>query len=138
MPKKKANQEKPEPKKQNLEELVPLYYAANTQAKHFKESATELGDEIKKICLDKNLNKGEAGTFKFTVSKQVRATFDEEVLLDCVKKLNPEVRQKVVKVKEYVDQEELEKAVYLGLIKPEEIKPAQMEKEVVTLQVTKI
>lgn len=137
MQKKKTVSEKPQPKQNSLDELVPLYFDANVQAKHFKESATALGDEIKKICLTQNLNKGETGLFKFSVSKQVRSTFDEEVLLDCVKKLSPEVRQKVVKVKEYVDQNELEKAVYLGLVKPEEIKPAQIEKEVVALRVSK-
>lgn len=137
MQKKEKMHETVTAKKNNLEELLPIYFDANVQAKYFKEEATKIGDEIKKICLTENLSKGESGQFKFSVSKQVRSSFDEEVLLDCVKKLDPEVRKKVIKVKEYVDAEELEKAVYLGVIKPEEIKPAQIEKEVVALRVTK-
>ena len=123
--------------KQTLEELVPVYSYANEQSKKFKDIAAALGDEIKKICLEKNLTKGQVGEYKISVSKQIRSSFDAEVLLECANKLAPKVRKKIVKVKEYVDEQELEKAVFLGVIKPEDIKPAKIEKEVVALRVTR-
>lgn len=133
----KKDQEQTEVKGQTLEELVPVYFNANEQSKRFKDAASMLGDEIKKICLEKNLTKGQVGEYKVSVSKQIRSSFDAEVLLECANKLAPEVRKKIVKVKEYVDEAELEKAVFLGVIKPEDIKPAQIEKEVVALRVTR-
>lgn len=122
----------------NLEELVPLYYDANIQAKHFKESATQLGEQIKLICLSNGALKGELGQYKYTISKQNRQSFDEEVLLECIKKLPKKISQTLIKVKEYVDPAELEKAVFMGIIKPEDIAAAQINKEVVALRVTKL
>ena len=122
---------------ETLDELVPLYFDANTQAKHFKESADELGKQIKSICLTSGELKGKLGQYSYAVSKQTRQTVDEEVLLECVKKLPKKVMQQIVKTKEYVDEKELEKAVFMGLVKPEELAPAQITKEVVALRVTK-
>ena len=130
-------QEKAEQKEMKLDELIPLYYHANTQAKYFKDSATVLGDQIKTICLSSGELKGDAGQYKYSITKQNRQTLDEELLLQCVKKLPKKVVTQVVKVKEYVDPAALEKAVFLGLIKPEDIAPAQINKEVVALRVTK-
>ena len=124
-------------KKENLEELVPLYYDANLQAKHFKENATKLGEQIKDICLNGNIKKSEVGSYKVNLVIQNRLSFDEEVLLNCVLKLPESVQAKVIKTKQYVDPQELEKAVFTGVIKPEDIAPAQIHKEVVTLRVTK-
>ena len=133
------SEEKQERNNETLDELVPLYYDANIQAKHFKESATQLGEQIKSICLTNNCLKGELlGQYKYTIVKQNRQTFDDEVLLECVKKLPADIAKKVIKVKEYVDPEELEKSVFLGEIKPEDIAAAQINKEVVALRVTKL
>ncbi len=128
---------KQQDKTETLDELVPLYFDANAQAKHFKESATALGEQIKSICLASGDLKGEFGQYKYAVIKQNRQTLDEEVLLECVKKLPKKVVTQVVKTKEYVDPAALEKAVFLGLIKPEDIAAAQINKEVVSLRVTK-
>jgi len=124
-------------KTETLDELVPLYYDANTQAKHFKESAAALGEQIKGICLSSGDLKGELGQYKYSVIKQVRQTLDDEVLLECVKKLPKKVSAGLIKVKEYVDPAALEKAVFLGLVKPQDIAAAQINKEVVALRVTK-
>lgn len=121
----------------SLNELIPLYYEANAQAKKFKETATALSEQIKEICLKDGLKKVELDGFKANVVIQNRSSFDDEVLLECVKKLDESVKTKIIRVKEYVDPQELEKAVFVGAVKPEEIKPAEIVKEVVTLRVTK-
>lgn len=120
-----------------LDELLPVYYNANNQAKYFKDSASMLGEQIKSICLSSGVLKGEAGAYKYTVSKQTRQSLDEEVLMECVKKLPKSISQKLIKVKEYIDPAELERAVFMGIVKPEDIAPAQINKEVVALRVTK-
>ena len=126
-----------ETKNENIEELVPLYYDANVQAKHFKESADTLGKQIKDYCLKNNIKKGEYGSLKMSIVVQNRTFFDDEVLLECIHKLPESVQAKVIKVKEYVDPQELEKAVFMDIIKPQDIAQAQINKEVVTLRVAK-
>ena len=132
---KETNQQ--ETKNENIEELVPLYYDANVQAKHFKESADNLGKQIKDYCLKNNIKKGEYGALKMSIIVQNRSYLDEEVLLECLLKLPESVQAKVIKTKQYVDPQELEKALFTGVIKPEEVAPAQVNKEVVTLRVSK-
>ena len=130
-------QDKKQKSVETLDELIPLYYDANTQAKHFKDSATQLGEQIKSICLTSGELKGEFGEYKYSVSKQLRQSLDEEVLLECVKKLPKKVAQSLIKVKEYVDESALEKALFTGVIKPEDVSAAQITKEVVALRVSK-
>lgn len=122
---------------ETLEELVPLYYDANLQAKNFKECASKIGEQIKNICLIGNIKKSEICGFKLNLVVQNRSSFDDEVLLECVRKLPESVQAKVIKIKEYVDPQELEKAVFIGIIKPQDIAQAQINKEVVTLRVAK-
>lgn len=122
---------------ENLEELVPLYYDANLQAKNFKECASKIGEQIKNICLNGDIKKKEIGGYKLSIVVQHRSSFDEEVLLECARKLPESVQAKLIKVKQYVDPQELEKALFTGLIKPEDVAPAQIDKEVVTLRVAK-
>lgn len=121
----------------SLEELVPLYHDANLQAKHFKESAAKVGEQIKNICLSGDIKKKEIGGYKLSIVVQHRSSFDEEVLLECTRKLPERVQAKLIKVKQYVDPQELEKALFMGVIKPEDVAPAQIDKEVVTLRVAK-
>lgn len=122
---------------ETLEELVPLYYDFKTNAKLYKENAEKLNEQIKKLCDEQNVSKGEFGEFKFSIVKQNKSSFDEDILLECALKLPESVQAKIVKVKQFVDEEELEKAVFLGLVDPEAFKVAQIAKEVVTLRVTK-
>lgn len=121
----------------NLDTLIPAY--AKNKA---------MLDDYKKICDDENkqikelMDEGsyETNGWKATKSIQHRETMNEDKLLDLLRKAGFS-QSSIIKTKEYVDMDELESAIYKGLIEKDillEIDKCRESKEVITLKVTKI
>jgi hypothetical protein len=64
---------------------------------------------------------------------------DEDKVIEILKQnLNEYTQSLVIKTKEYVDYEVLEKLIYNGEINASKLEPAQTTKTTVTLKVTKL
>ena len=124
-------------KKSTLDTLIPQY-AENKQ----------MLDDYKKICDDENkqikdlMDEGsyEASGWKATKSIQTRESMNEDKLLAVLKKAGFN-QTSIIKTKEYVDMNELESAIYNGLIEKDvlmEIDKCRESKEVVTLRISKV
>lgn len=122
---------------ESLDELIPQY-AENKG----------ILDDYKKICDDENkkikelMDEGsyEAGGWKATKTVQQRESMNEDKLLDILKKAGF-AQTSLIKTKEYVDMDELESAIYKGLLDEDmlmQIDKCRESKEVVTLRISRI
>lgn len=121
----------------DLDTLIPQYAANKAELDSYKKICEQENAQIKAIMKDFAVQKKEAGSYVATYSVSRRESFDEDKLLQIAHHYGiPEI----VKTREYVDFDALEKAIYDGKISADvllEMDKAKEVKEVVTLKVTK-
>lgn len=122
----------------DLDVLIPQYAENKSEMDSYKKICDKENAQIKAIMKDFVVDNYEAGGYKASYSISKRETMNEEILLDIAHNFGiPEI----VKTKEYIDFDALEKAIYNGDISDDilmEMDKAKEVKEVVTLRVTKI
>lgn len=121
-----------------LDTLIPQYAANKSEMDDYKKICDKENAEIKAIMKDFALQKYEAGGYKATCVVSQRENMNEERLLEIAKEFGiPDI----IKVKEYVDFDALEKAIYNGIIPQDMLLAMDKAKEVkyvTTLKVSKI
>lgn len=124
-------------KLKDLDELIPQYAANKAEADSYKKICEKENAKIKAIMKDFVVTEYETGEYRATYSVSTRETLNEDKLLEIAHHFGiPEI----VKTKEYIDFDALEKAIYDGKISDDillEMDKAKEVKEVVTLRVTK-
>lgn len=122
----------------DLDVLIPQYAENKTELDSYKKICDKENAQIKSIMADLVVDKYETGGYRASYSISKRETMNEEILLDIAHHYGI---QEIVKTKEYIDFDALEKAIYDGNISDEillEMDKAKEVKEVVTLRVTKV
>jgi hypothetical protein len=120
---------------EKLEQLIPHYQLNKSEMDSYKKIVDKDNKEIKEIMLSSQLSEFIVGDIKATCSVSVREDFIEEALIEKLKEMKIDG---VIKMKEYVDMDALENAIYNGELNAAELASCQTKKEVVTLRVTKI
>jgi len=132
----------------NLDNLILTFAKDKATLDSYKKITDKENAEIKAIMLSEKIPSKEVGEYKATCTVSNRETINEEVLLDIIKHAvgtnsvmlsSPDFG--IIKLKEYIDFDALEKAIYDGKIPDEtvlEMDKAKESKEVVTLKVTKL
>lgn len=121
----------------NLDTLIPTYAENKAMLDDYKKICDDENKQIKELMEEGSY---ETGGWKATKSIQHRETMNEDKLLELLRKAGFS-QSSIIKTKEYVDMDELESAIYKGLIEKDillEIDKCRESKEVVTLKVTKI
>ena len=123
---------------EKLDKLVPQYAQTKQQADTYKKQSDKENAEIKSIMISLALQHYEAGGYKVVRSVQKRESINEEQLIEIAHKYNiPDV----IKTKEYIDFDALEKAIYDGNISQDvllEMDKAKDVKHVVQLRISKL
>lgn len=122
----------------NLDELIPQYAQNKAEMDSYKKICDSENAQIKALMAELDDPVYEAGGYKATYSIQERESMNEDILLDIAHHFG---LSEIVKTKEYIDFDALEKAIYDGKISDDillEMNKAKEVKEVVTLRVTKI
>ena len=119
--------------KEQLNELIPQYAFNKGEMDSYKKLCDKDNAAIKALMQEDNLNEYNTETHTAKISVQNRQTMNEDKLLDIVKDMD---RFDLIQTKEYVDMDLLEKAIYNGEIKAEELESCMSTKEVVTLKVS--
>lgn len=74
-----------------------------------------LGNEIKSFMYDNCMNNFSSDNFTATITTKENEELNEELAIEIIKKnLSTELRKTVIKKKEYIDDDALEKLVYNG------------------------
>lgn len=121
----------------SLDTLIPQYAENKSLLDDYKKICDEENKQIKDMMEEGSY---EAGGWKATKSVTTRDSMNEDKLLDVLKKAGF-TQTSIIKTKEYVDIDELESAIYNGLIEKDillEIDKCRESKEVVTLRISKV
>ena len=119
--------------KEQLNELIPNYAFNKNEMDSYKKLCDRDNTIIKALMKEEGLDNYNQGDYTAKISIQQRQTLNEDKLLDVIKDMD---RLDLIKTKEYVDMDLLEKALYNGEIDAGDIDSCMTIKEVVTLKVT--
>ena len=123
----------------SLDTLIPQYAENKAMLDDYKKICDTENKQIKDIMDEGSY---EAGGYKATKSVQVRESMNEDKLLDVMRN-HREVAELngIIKIKEYIDMDMLESAIYNKQIDKDmlmEIDKCRETKEVVTLRISKV
>lgn len=127
-------EEDPEAYKQALKDTIKRFFLNKTEYDSYKKLVDADNAGIKEIMMEHNLKEFEVDGIVAKCSIQERESFNEEMLLQIVKKSKV---KGIVKKKEYVDADALESAIYNGEFDAAILEPAREIKQVVTLKVAR-
>ena len=116
-----------------LQKLIPQYALNKNEADSYKKLADRDNALIKSLMKEEQLDTFNAGTHSAKITVQNRQTLNEDKLLELIKNID---RQDLIKTKEFVDMDLLEKAIYNGEIDAGDLDSCMTSKEVVTLKVS--
>jgi len=122
----------------DLEKLIPQYAANKNELDSYKKICEKENAKIKEIMKSFALEHFESGGYKVTYSISPRESIDEEMLLEIIRRNHI---KGIIKTKEYIDFDALEKAMYDGNISMDvllEMDKAKETKNVETLRISKI
>lgn len=120
---------------QSLKKDISTYYEVNNQVKSLKKSMDVLNKNIKEQLMQENLDHVEVGGYSAKITTVSSVSFDPDILLALVKEIG---REDLIKTREYVDVDDIERLVYTGELNAKDVAPAQILKEQVRLNVGKV
>lgn len=121
-----------------LEQMIDDYKEGKDKENALKKSNNALNENIKSYMQEHNLNN--ASTDKYTASLSVtnKESLNEDLAIEIIKsKLGGPLLATVIKQKEYIDEDALEKLIYNGDFDPNDLVKAKLTKTIHTLRVTK-
>lgn len=123
-----------------LRDIVLDYNNAKTQETSIKKLVKGLGDSIKQELQNRDLTEFIAGDVRASITITPNSEVNELQAIEILRKaLTPEQFSKVVKTREYIDDDEFEKLVYAREVDAEILTPAVTPKApTVTLRLGKV
>jgi hypothetical protein len=122
-----------------LKYLVAKYGKTKAEADSYKKPLEEMNTEIKSLMQDTGISEYESGGYKAKMSVATTDDFDEAKLIRTLMDIvDVDTYKKVVKMKEYVDMEALEDAIYNGKISAANLSDCKVSKQTVRLTITKL
>lgn len=120
-----------------LEELVVTYALNKNELDSYKKICEKENAEIKEKMAELDMNEVLAGDYVAKLTIQKRETMDEDMLLEVLRNNN---YTNVIRTKEYVDMDLLEREIYNGNVDKDTLVAMQKcksVKEVPTLKIVK-
>lgn len=124
---------------QLLAEKIDIYKSYKDSENKFKKLGSKLNDEIKSTMNSMGVDEFSSDSYVATVKYYRKETLDEEKAIDVLRKtLSEEQLKTVIKTKEYIDDDYLEKLVYNGDFDISLLEPCKvLGNEVATLRIKK-
>lgn len=122
----------------DLSKTIDEYKESKDQENALKKANERMGKDIKQYMLDKDMTKANGEKYSVTISKTVKQTLNEDLAIEIIKEnLDGALLASVIKQKEYIDEDALEKIVYNGDFDINKLAKAKMVQETYTLRATK-
>ena len=122
----------------NLSKAIDDYKECKDKENSLKKENEEKNKEIKDYMISHNLTKSSSDKYTATLSTTNKESLNDELAIEIIKEhLGGALLNSVIKTKEYIDEDALEKLVYNGDFDPTVLSKAKIIKPVVTLRVTK-
>ena len=99
----------------NLSKAIDNYKESKDKENALKKENDRMGKDIKKYMLDNDMTKANGEKYAVTMSKTVKQKLNEDLAIEIIKEnLDGALLSSVIKQKEYIDEDALEKLVYNG------------------------
>ena len=124
----------------DLQQIVLDYQGAKKQETSIKKVVSDLGSTIKQELQNRDITEFIAGDVRATITVTPNQEVNELQAIEILRKaLTPEQFAKVVKTREYIDDDAFEKLVYAHEVDAEILQPAVTPKApTVTLRLGKV
>lgn len=121
-----------------LEQMIDDYKEGKDKENALKKSNNALNENIKSYMQEHNLNNASSDKSTASLSVTNKESLNEDLAIEIIKsKLGGPLLATVIKQKEYIDEDALEKLIYNGDFDPNDLVKAKITKTIHTLRVTK-
>ena len=126
-----------------ITDTIKSFYANDTKIKNLKKVADEEKETIKNYFIDNSITEMEVDDIKCTVSSSERSTFNTDRCLAVLSNMliNEEIDKSkydsIVKMRPYVDEDALEKAIYNNEFDSSKLSDCIESKTIYTLRISK-
>lgn len=122
----------------NLSEMIDTYKTSKDKENALKKVNSEMNENIKTYMQEHNMTSANSKNWTATLSCTKKESLNEDLAIEIIKKnLGGALLSSVIKQKEYIDEDALEKLVYNGDFDINKLAKAKMVKETYTLRVGK-
>ena len=99
----------------DLSKAIDEYKESKDKENAMKKANDRIGKDIKQYMIDNNMTKANGEKYTVTMSKTVKQKLNEDLAIEIIKEnLGGALLASVIKQKEYIDEDALEKLVYNG------------------------
>ena len=99
----------------DLSKVIDEYKESKDKENALKKANDRMGKDIKQYMIDNNMTKANGEKYTVTMSKTVKQKLNEDLAIEIIKEnLDGALLSSVIKQKEYIDEDALEKLVYNG------------------------
>lgn len=124
--------------KLDIDSLIDDYKASKDKENALKKSNADVSDKIKSYFMSNGIDKHSTDLYTATVTTTNKESLNDELAIEIIKEnLDGALLKSVIKQKEYIDEDALEKLVYNGDFDVTKLEKAKIVKPVTTLRVTK-
>ena len=124
--------------KLDIDSLIDEYKASKDKENALKKSNADVSDKIKSYFIDNGIDKHSTDLYTATVTTTNKESLNDELAIEIIKEnLGGALLKSVIKQKEYIDEDALEKLVYNGDFDITKLEKAKIVKPVTTLRVVK-
>lgn len=122
----------------DLSKEIDSYKENKDLENRLKKSNTESGNRIKAYFNEKGITNASSEKYTATVATTTKSTLNEELAIEIIKEnLGEALLRSVIKKKEYIDEDALEKLVYNGDFDINKLAKAKIDTTTQTLRIAK-
>lgn len=122
----------------DINKIIDLYKESKDKENALKKSNTEMGNNIKSYFQTNGIDRIDTDKYTATVTTSTSESLNEELAIEIIKEnLGGAMLATVIKTKEYIDEDALEKLVYNGDFDITKLAKAKITKTTSTLRVSK-
>ena len=120
----------------NLSEMIDTYKASKDKENALKKANNEMNENIKTYMQEHDMPSANSEKYTATLSCTKKESLNEDLAIEIIKEnLGGALLSSVIKQKEYIDEDALEKLVYNGDFDINKLAKAKMVKETYTLRI---
>ena len=122
----------------DLSKTIDEYKESKDKENSLKKINNELSENIKSYMHEHNMTTADTDNYTATLSRKDSESLNEDLAIEIIKEnLGGALLASVIKTKEYIDEDALEKLVYNGDFDVNKLAKAKIIKPTFTLRVTK-
>ena len=122
----------------NLSEMIDTYKSSKDKENALKKANNEMNENIKTYMQEHDITSANSEKYTATLSCTKKESLNEDLAIEIIKEnLGGALLSSVIKQKEYIDEDALEKLVYNGDFDINKLAKAKMVKETYTLRIGK-